>query len=71
MVIRLSKISAINICEGCVYGKQTRKSLPIGKAWRASKYLELIHVDLCEPMQTKSLGGRFYFLIFIDDYSRV
>ncbi|KAL0551708.1 hypothetical protein IC582_010797 [Cucumis melo] len=46
MVIGLPKISAINICEGCVYGKQTRKSFPIGKAWRASKCLELIHADL-------------------------
>ncbi|KAA0045239.1 putative gag-pol polyprotein, identical [Cucumis melo var. makuwa] len=46
MVIGLSKITAINICEGCVYGKQTRKSFPIGKAWRASKCLELIHADL-------------------------
>ncbi|KAL4032489.1 hypothetical protein IC575_005567 [Cucumis melo] len=71
MVIGLPKISAINICEGCVYGKQTQKSFPIGKAWRASKCLELIHVDLCGPMQTKSLGGCFYFLIFIDDYSRM
>ncbi|KAA0032274.1 putative gag-pol polyprotein, identical [Cucumis melo var. makuwa] len=50
MVIGLPKISAINICEGCVYGKQTRKSFPIGKAWRASKCLELIHADLCGPM---------------------
>ncbi|KAA0066378.1 retrovirus-related Pol polyprotein from transposon TNT 1-94 [Cucumis melo var. makuwa] len=56
MVIGLPKISAINICKGCVYGKQTRKSFPIGKALRASKCLELIHADLCGPMQTKSLG---------------
>ncbi|KAL4035058.1 hypothetical protein IC575_003732 [Cucumis melo] len=71
MVIGLPKISAINICEGCVYGKQTRKSFPIGKAWRASKCLELIHAGLCGPMQTKSFGRSFYFLIFIDDYSRM
>ncbi|KAL0551410.1 hypothetical protein IC582_010496 [Cucumis melo] len=69
MDIGLPKMSAINIYEGCVYGKQIRKSFPIGKAWRASKCLQLIHVDLCGPMQTKSLGGSFYFLIFIDDYS--
>ena len=32
--------------------------------------LEIVHTDLCCPMQTKSLGGSHYFLTFIDDYSR-
>ena len=58
-----------DLCEGCIYGKQTRKFFPVGKAKRASHCLELIHADLCEPMQTKSLGGSIYFLLFIDDYS--
>ncbi|GMI94224.1 hypothetical protein HRI_003091700 [Hibiscus trionum] len=71
MVLGLPKISAIDVCEGCIYGKQTRKSIPIRKAWRASKCLELVHADLCGPMQTKSLGGSLYFLLFTDDYSRM
>lgn len=71
MVHGLPKIGSINLCAGCIYGKQTRKSFPIGKAWRASKCLELIHADLCGPMQTKSLGGSCYFLLFTDDYSRM
>ena len=32
--------------------------------------LELIHTDFCGPMQTLSLGGMRYFLIFVDDKSR-
>jgi hypothetical protein len=32
--------------------------------------LELVHIDVCGPMQTKSLGGASYFLIFIDDRTR-
>ena len=61
MVLGLPKISSLDLCAGCIYGKQTRKPFPVGKAWRASNCLELIHADLCSPMQTKSLGGSRYF----------
>ena len=71
MVFGLPRIDSISLCEGCSYGKQTRKSFPVGKTKRASHRLELIHADLCRPMQTKSLGGSIYFLLFIDDYSRM
>lgn len=50
MVLGLPKINSIELCEGCIYGKQIRKSFPVGKAWRASKCLEFIHADLCGPM---------------------
>jgi len=71
MVFGLSKIGFLDLCERCVYGKKIRKSFLVGKALRASKCLELIHADLCGPMQTKFLGGSHYFLLFIDDYSRI
>ena len=32
--------------------------------------LQLVHSDLCGPMQTQSIGGAKYFVTFIDDYSR-
>ena len=28
--------------------------------------LDLVYTDVCGPMQTRSLGGAFYFLLFID-----
>ena len=31
--------------------------------------LELVHTDVCGPMQTQSFGGSHYFITFIDDYS--
>jgi hypothetical protein len=37
---------------------------------RKRDILELVHTDLCGPMQTRSLGGAYYFLLFIDDYTR-
>ena len=41
----------------------------LGKAWRASKTLELVHADLCGSMKTKSFGSNPYVLLFIDDYN--
>ena len=71
MVRGLPKIDSFDLCEGCIYGKHSRRSFPIEKAWRASTCLELIHADLCGPMNTKSFGGSRYFLLFIDDFNRI
>ena len=71
MVLGLPNIDAIEFCEGCVLGKQSRKSFPIGKSWRASQCLELVHADLCGPMNTEYFNGSCYFLLFTDDYSRM
>ena len=60
----------LSFCEGCVYGKQHRNPFPTDGGLRAKKVLELIHSDLCGPMQTTSFGGAKYFLTFIDDFSR-
>ena len=37
---------------------------------RKTYVLYLVHTDVCGPMQTRSLGGAFYFLLFIDDCMR-
>ncbi|KAA0043586.1 gag/pol protein [Cucumis melo var. makuwa] len=40
-----------------------------GKGYRAKEPLELIHSDLCGPMNVKARGDFKYFISFIDDYS--
>jgi len=45
-----------------------RKSFAIGRS-RATYIGQLIHSDLCGPMQTPSLTGARYFLLFTDDCS--
>jgi len=55
-------------CESCLAGKATAK--PFGKASRASSPLELVHSDICGPMNGKARHGAFYFLTFRDDYMR-
>ncbi|KAH9745480.1 hypothetical protein KPL70_004087 [Citrus sinensis] len=58
------------LCEGCLLGKQFRKSFPKESNSRAQKPLELIHTDVCGPFKPNSLGKTNYFLLFIDDFSR-
>ena len=33
--------------------------------------LELVHSDICGPMSITSLNNNMYFILFIDDYSRM
>jgi len=55
-------------CESCLAGKATMK--PFGKASRASSPLELIHSDICGPMNVKAQHGAIYCITLIDDYPR-
>jgi hypothetical protein len=50
-----------NVCEGCILGKQARLSFPNGKSWRATSPLQLVHTDICGPIDPMSLGGNRYF----------
>ena len=52
--------------------KQTSKvAIQNNQAWRATKKLQLIHIDVCGPMKTISLSGNKYFILFIDDYAKM
>ncbi|KAI3474406.1 hypothetical protein Pfo_029267 [Paulownia fortunei] len=62
--------SPSNICEECVVSKQHRDPFPKGKAQRARKLLEIVHSDICGPINPISNGGKRYMIAFIDDFSR-
>lgn len=58
------------VCEECVIGKQHREKFPKGKAVRAQNCLDLVHSDICGPLNPISNGNKRYFVSFIDDFSR-
>src|SRR5579871_1204018 len=69
--INIPKASILEeVCEHCLYSRQ-HKLLSTNTASRASNILELIHTDICGPMNYLSLGGAKYFIIFIDDKTRM
>ena len=71
MVVGLPSIDGEGkICEGCIFGKMHR--LPFPKtSWRAKAPLELVHADICGPTRTPSLNNKRYFILFVDDYTRM
>jgi len=72
----VENLTEINRDDGCVYeicqlGKQTRLPFPINQSRRTSEKLQLIHSDVCGPMRTPTLSGSKYFVLFIDDLTRM
>lgn len=64
-------IKPVNIfCDECVKGKQTKVSFRT-KEHNSSRALEIVHTDQCGPTRTRALAGERYFMLFIDDYSRM
>lgn len=57
-------------CEICLQGKMSRIKFPKRSENRANDLLQLVHSDVCGPMQTLSPSGKRYVLTFIDDFSR-
>jgi len=64
------KISSVKPCNVCNTEKLTRKPFPISTT-KSDDLLELVHSDFCGPMEKESLGKSKYYVIFIDDYSRM
>ncbi|KAL8090107.1 hypothetical protein AgCh_039543 [Apium graveolens] len=58
------------VCSGCLMSKQTRKPFPSKANYTAARALELIHGDLCGPIEPAIMGGNKYFLLLVDDFSR-
>ena len=56
-------------CEDCIIGKHKRDNFPCS-TYRSKKHLEIVHTDLCGSIQSQSIGGIFYFLTFIYDFSK-
>src|SRR5579859_788977 len=58
------------LCDSCLVGKQRRSAFPKAAKYRAKEKLELVHGDLCGPITPATHGGRRYFILLVDDYSR-
>ena len=70
VLIGLSKFGKIekNVCGPCQLGKQTKASHPKVNVVATSRPLELLHVDLMGPMETKSMGEKGYIMVVVDDF---
>ena len=67
----------IKQCVGCTVGKAHRLPFPAHASHRATRPLQLVHSDICGPIEVthllvndKQLNIKWYILTFVDDYSR-
>ena len=68
--IRIKDCGTRETCECCIKGKMTRIPFPKEATNRTRLILDLIHTDVCGPMQTMTPGNKRYILTIIDDFSR-
>ena len=63
------KTCKMDFCEQCVLGKQKR--VKFGTAIHNTEgILDYIHTNVWGPTKKASLGGKHYFVTFVDDFSR-
>nr|GFA19856.1 hypothetical protein [Tanacetum cinerariifolium] len=72
LVRRLPKLKfeKDHLCSACAMGKSTKKTHKPKSEDTNQEKLYLLHMDLCGPMRVKSVNGKKYILIIVDDYSR-
>ncbi|GKD32153.1 integrase, catalytic region, zinc finger, CCHC-type containing protein [Tanacetum coccineum] len=59
-----------HLCPSCEKGKSKKASHPPKPVPNSKQRLHLLHMDLCGPMRVKSINGKRYVLVIVDDYSR-
>ena len=68
-ILETLDFESLGTCEPCLMGKMTKTPFS-GTMERATDLLEIIHTDVCGPMNIEARGGYRYFLTFTDDLSR-
>jgi hypothetical protein len=58
------------LCKHCQQGKQTNTRFK-SKEYSTTRPLEIVHIDLVGPTTTKGLKGEKYFMLLVDDYTRM
>lgn len=57
-------------CVSCLKGKLARQPFPKKSESKSKAVLDLVHTDVCGPIEPQTPSGTRYFMTMIDDYSR-
>ena len=60
----------VGLCKNCQIGKMGKTSFK-RKNYQSKDILEIVHTDLCGPIGVESYSGEKFFILFVDDYSRM
>jgi hypothetical protein len=58
------------LCKNYQQGKKTNNRFK-SKEYSTTRPLEIVHTDLVGPTRTKGLKGEKYFMLLVDDYTRM
>ncbi|GJS44147.1 retrovirus-related pol polyprotein from transposon TNT 1-94 [Tanacetum coccineum] len=64
------KFQKDHLCSACALGKSKKSSHQPKAEDTNQEKLYLLHMDLCGPMRIRSINGKKYILVIVDDYSR-
>nr|GFB06329.1 retrovirus-related Pol polyprotein from transposon TNT 1-94 [Tanacetum cinerariifolium] len=72
IVIGLPKLKYVKdqLCSSCELSNAKRSSFKSKAVPSLKGRLNLLHIELCCPMQVASINGKKYILVIVDDYSR-
>ncbi|GJZ92207.1 retrovirus-related pol polyprotein from transposon TNT 1-94 [Tanacetum coccineum] len=72
VMIGLPKLKYVKdqLCSSCEVSKGKRSSFKTKVVPSSKGRLNLLHIDLCGPMQVASINGKKYILVIVDDHSR-
>lgn len=59
-----------SVCSTCQRGKLANTSHKL-KEHNSKGVLDIIHSDICDPMRHKATNGERYFILFVDDFTRM
>ena len=68
LVIR--KCNVDESCDCCLKGKTPRTPFPAESLSKSKAPMDLVHTDVCGPVEMVSVSGYRYFMTMIDDHSR-
>jgi hypothetical protein len=58
------------VCSPCRHGKMIITSHSLVNTVMTEQPRQLLHMDIVSPSRVRSIGGKWYVLVNIDDYSR-
>ena len=60
----------VGLCKNCQIGKMGKTSFE-RKNYQFEDVLKIVHTNLCGPIGVESYSGEKFFILFVDDYSRM
>jgi hypothetical protein len=58
------------LCKHCQQGKETKTKFK-SKEYSTTRPLEIVHIDLVGPTRTNGLKGEKYYMLLLDEYTRM